>query len=805
MFIDVIWPAVYTDLLAPLDPHLTPGFTSQFDPGHMAASTVGGKIYALPHAGNVAGLYYRQDLLIKYNFNGPPKTWAELENMMTVILPAEKNSGNTKLWGYIGQFAPYEGLTCNLMELLGTAGGMIEPDGSLSIVKDPSKRQTVLNAMTMLRRWFALGYIPPNGLLAREDQGRKLFQSGEMLFMRNWFVRPWLSISEGTAAIAPMPAWSADTPGYATNGAKYLGVNKKTKNMTRAVQALEYLTSEDQSWWWARAMGQLPTQKHLLQSTISSQHTPTAAMISRPSAQTGAKYPQVSAILYTHWHNMLAGLYGPEQAIEKLTWDLADLLNINLLGAPLLVEWTSPVGISVSILHVIAQAFLVHVALPLLRGRKQWSREQRRASPPLILALLFGLFIFNTWSLVFLGEQFPLTCALRPVIPGLAWALVLAIMAVQDLQVYLIMWSPLRTVAMTVNKQLRIFLAGSQLLQWLLTGVYLLLSRPMPRIVKIGRQFQYVGCMLDSTAHVDGGGELASLALVMVAVLMFLNVWLAARMSMVSNLKAMHRVPIIRVVYLILMLALIAILMAALDSLNPTVRALIASGVTLIHTIGVTRLYVLPRLAPSGSSTSLAWMGDTHAAGGGVSAAKVLPHRLGSSIRNSRGGPSSIASESSREMSLAKLSDAFVCRVANSERRLELLPMLPCLLTVMRDSSVLVIVERGEGTPRFRHVVNLANELESVKATAQQACKGQVTQSLKLVFRNKLRIELACSGQVGTVVSALIGEWKSELGDYVEAAEPSSGSETRRAETGARPSHVSTMGAVTTVVTQANA
>ncbi|ORZ36681.1 hypothetical protein BCR44DRAFT_1069432 [Catenaria anguillulae PL171] len=103
VYIDVIWPALYTGLLLPLNNFLSPGFLERFDPGFIPAATVDNQIYVLPESTPKVGLYYRADLLAKYNFTSPPKTWTEVEHMIKTIVPAERARGNSVLEGYIGQ------------------------------------------------------------------------------------------------------------------------------------------------------------------------------------------------------------------------------------------------------------------------------------------------------------------------------------------------------------------------------------------------------------------------------------------------------------------------------------------------------------------------------------------------------------------------------------------------------------------------------------------------------------------------------------------------------------------------------
>jgi ABC-type glycerol-3-phosphate transport system substrate-binding protein len=77
--IDVIWPApmVAAGWLAPLDQWFTPDKREVFLPGAIRANTIGGKVYGVPWYTDAGLLYYRKDLLAKYNAK-VPATWDEM-------------------------------------------------------------------------------------------------------------------------------------------------------------------------------------------------------------------------------------------------------------------------------------------------------------------------------------------------------------------------------------------------------------------------------------------------------------------------------------------------------------------------------------------------------------------------------------------------------------------------------------------------------------------------------------------------------------------------------------------------------
>ena len=116
---DVIWPAQFAahQLAVPLSDYLPQSYWSQFASGLVQGASYKGKVYGSPLFEDQGFMYYRKDLLSKAGLQ-PPTTWEQLESEAKTLV-----SKNLVKYGFVFQGASYEGLTCNFMEYLTSAGG----------------------------------------------------------------------------------------------------------------------------------------------------------------------------------------------------------------------------------------------------------------------------------------------------------------------------------------------------------------------------------------------------------------------------------------------------------------------------------------------------------------------------------------------------------------------------------------------------------------------------------------------------------------------------------------------------------
>lgn len=104
--IDVIWPGIVAPHALDLKPYLTEAELKEFFPRIVQNNTIRGKLTSLPFFTDAGILYYRKDLLEKYGYTSPPRTWNELEQMAERVMEGERRAGNRDFWGSSSRVSP---------------------------------------------------------------------------------------------------------------------------------------------------------------------------------------------------------------------------------------------------------------------------------------------------------------------------------------------------------------------------------------------------------------------------------------------------------------------------------------------------------------------------------------------------------------------------------------------------------------------------------------------------------------------------------------------------------------------------
>lgn len=329
--IDVVWPGLLGSQFIDLKPYLKKDELDKYFTRYIQNNTTDGRLVALPYFADAGILYYRKDLLKKYD-QPVPTTWQQLTKEAKLIQDKERAAGNQKMWGFVWQGAAYEGLTCDALEWIDSfkGGTIVDHDTGKVTIDNPNAVQ----ALALAQSW--VGNISPEDVLnMEEEQARGVFQSGNAVFMRNWPYAYSLSQQsnsavKGKVGIEMLPKGGDNGQNADTLGGWQMAVSKYSEHKKAAVSFVKYMTSAEVEKHNAIKGSLLPTIKALYQDKDILQAQPFFAQmesvlesgVARPATVTKSSYSQVSTEFFTAVHQVLGGQAQPKQALAGLAQQL---------------------------------------------------------------------------------------------------------------------------------------------------------------------------------------------------------------------------------------------------------------------------------------------------------------------------------------------------------------------------------------------------------------------------------------------------------------------------------------------------
>ena len=317
---DVIWPAQFGahQLAVPLSDYLPPSYFAQFAPGLVAGASYKGKVYGSPLFEDQGFMYYRKDLLAKAGLT-PPTTWEQLESEAKTLL-----SKHLVKYGFVWQGASYEGLTCNFMEYLASAGGTAtNADYTKANLDSPA----AVKAVTFMRSLVTSGVTPPSITTFQESQAMNTFAAGNAAFLRNWDYAYSDATTPATGTlktsqvgVEPMPAFAGQpTPGYSNIGGWNMYINPHSKNINLDLTFIKYLASQQAQTILATKYSEIPTTTLVRGSATVKALNPVLAIVGQtklvPRPAGTPNYPALSTAIYTNVNSALAGSTSPSAAM----------------------------------------------------------------------------------------------------------------------------------------------------------------------------------------------------------------------------------------------------------------------------------------------------------------------------------------------------------------------------------------------------------------------------------------------------------------------------------------------------------
>jgi multiple sugar transport system substrate-binding protein len=298
---DVIWIAEFASAgwALPLDQYFGKSVQSQYFPGLIQACTFRDKLTALPWHVDSGMLYYRTDLLAQAGAK-VPETWQD----MTDIAQKIQKSGGAK-FGYLWQGKQAEVLVCDMVSVVGSAGGgILAPDGKTVLIAEPP----AVKAVQFLYDTITKTKISPQDVLSwDEEPSREPFTAGDSVFLRNWSyvykIAQDKSASSvvGKVGVAPLPHFDGSKSAACLGGYQY-GINAHTTNRDAAVDFVTWMSSPATQLRFATGLGLAPTRPSVFDQPqlIQQQpfmHTLREVFVGATPRPVTPKYPQVTLVL----------------------------------------------------------------------------------------------------------------------------------------------------------------------------------------------------------------------------------------------------------------------------------------------------------------------------------------------------------------------------------------------------------------------------------------------------------------------------------------------------------------------------
>jgi multiple sugar transport system substrate-binding protein len=288
------------------------------------------KLYAAPYLTDGGLLYYRKDLLDAAGVSSPPKSWDELKDACKKVQALPQAAG---IGCYAGQFEKYEGLTVNFSEAVNSAGGVVVKDDGKPDVNTPEAKK----GLDFLVDGFKSGVIPKEAITYKEEEGRRAFQDGKLIFHRQWpYQYAKANATDGSSkvngkfAVAPLPGLSG--PGKSSLGGHNLAISKFAKNKESALEFVKFLTSESEEKLHLQKTSEAPVYPSLYDDPSLQQQFPYLPVL-KASVDTAVARPRVhnygdtTNAIEEEAYAALTGAKSSDQALKDLQSKLETIIG----------------------------------------------------------------------------------------------------------------------------------------------------------------------------------------------------------------------------------------------------------------------------------------------------------------------------------------------------------------------------------------------------------------------------------------------------------------------------------------------
>ena len=338
--VDTIWTGAMGDYLIDLQPYFASEIASE-DRDIIESYMFHGKVLGMPNQPlGVQVLIYRTDLLARYGYKTPPRTWDELEKMAARIQAGERATGKKDFWGFVwaGAIATdSEQLAMEGLEWQVADGGghIIEPDGKISV-----NNANVIHSWERAAHW--VGSISPPSVVSytATDAENKFWISGEAAFLLSHAIvyekfaqdKPF----RDQAGVTSVPAGKSER--VATIGGYALGISSFSPHRAEAVKFIQFMLrkhAESDSTHTEKPGRKVEyfevplVIKEIYPWWYKPGDSGGSAIISRPSTVAGANYEAVSKAYTDALHSVLTRESTAPAAAAALENELVRIIGNN--------------------------------------------------------------------------------------------------------------------------------------------------------------------------------------------------------------------------------------------------------------------------------------------------------------------------------------------------------------------------------------------------------------------------------------------------------------------------------------------
>lgn len=325
MDVDVIWPGEFASAkwVQPLDPFLTDTFKKALFDSATQAGTFKGKIYGIQRWYDSGQLYYRTDLLTKYNVS-VPKTVEELTAAAKKIQDGER-AADPNFYGWIFPGAKIEALFDHFMELLWSSGEqVVDKDNKIQV----NTATGLKAAQFMYDSVYSTKISPPGTSTYKPADLNNQFQQGHAAFMRNWQFAwaliddPKTSKAAGKSSIAALPSLSSSRAGTGCTGGWMVTINANSAYPDRAWAFCEYMLGQKTQTSMATLQSVSPVRPDAFNDSGVQGSQDGFFKLMAPVLKTVhgrpqiSNYVQLSAAVQTELNAMMANQKKPAEALK---------------------------------------------------------------------------------------------------------------------------------------------------------------------------------------------------------------------------------------------------------------------------------------------------------------------------------------------------------------------------------------------------------------------------------------------------------------------------------------------------------